>query len=787
MRKTYQSIGSFAVLMLCAGSGPAFAQTGADASASSSGDIIVTARRREETLQDVPATIQVISTKELARRNVQGEWDLPAAVPGLFIRTNNSQNQLNYVIRGESMEPYSGSVPGVQPYINEVALSGSIPISFFDLESVQVLKGPQGTLFGRNSTGGAVLYQTAKPTSEAGGKLSIQYGNLDIFIGEAALNVPIMEDTVLLRVAGKMSSGGAFIKNIYNDTRQGDSDLNSARGTLIIKPSNAITNETMVQYDDYEGTNYGRYVFYVEPCGGVGRNFTCWANGQNAFFQDFVSSAPGTYFPGWPSGFVYPGGLPGLPEFLKSQGRYVVDQNGPQEYNGDATVVINTTTLELSSSLTIKNIFGYARAQRSFAYDNDATPYPFLQGGGTAPGGAPLEHQYTRTYSDELQLQGTALDDRLNYILGVFYSDHRVVNNSALHGFGYNPAANFPFNFNIRYKARSKDKSTAVFAQGTYALTDQLNVTAGFRQTWDKLAIDQLEGSLFFGRPGNHTKVNDQSWTFSLDYKVTPELMLYATTRGSWRVGGYNPFVGNPVSGENRLTAENGGNYFQPERVRDVEVGAKFAGRIGGMPAHFNIDAYNVWVENSQKTAYTVLNGNITSATVTIPKAKVTGVEADGDISPADWLQLGGTVSYQDARFTDNVAGLYGQTTEFGPYADAPKWSGSIFANVTVPMAGDAGTLRYHADLYLQSSFHVSNLGNTFNPGDKLPGYHLLNMRLDWEDPMNIEGLTLSAFAKNLTNELYFSGGSGSVALYSTNSGLWGQPRTYGFALSGEF
>jgi len=785
MRNFYRSASKLAILMVCMQGAPALAQSADEAV--STGDIIVTARRREETLQSVPATIQAIDADALVRRNIQGELDLPAAVPGLFIRSNNSQNQLNYVIRGESMEPYSGSVPGVQPYVNEVALSGSVPISFFDLESVQVLKGPQGTLFGRNSTGGAVLYQTAKPTSEAGGKLSMQYGNLDIFIGEAALNIPIVEDSVLLRVAGKMTSGGAFIKNIYNDTKQGKTDLAAVRGTLVIKPNDTITNETMVQYDDYGGTNYGRFVFYVEPCGGVGRNFTCWANDQNAFFQSFVSSPAGTYFPGWPGGFVYPGGLPGLPDFLRSQGKYVVDQNGPQEYNGDATVIVNTTTLELSPSLTIKNIFGYARAQRSFAYDNDSTPYPFLQGGGTAPGGGRLEHQFTRTYSDELQLQGSAADDRLNFILGAFYSNQRVVNNSPLEGFGYIPSTGGFFNFNIRYKTQTADKSKAVFAQATYALTDQLNLTAGFRQTWDKLSAKPLEGSLFFGRPGNHTKEDDQSWTISLDYKVTPELMLYATTRGSWRVGGYNPFVGNPTDGANRRTAEDSGNFFLSERVRDVEVGAKFAGRIGGVPARLNIDAYNVWVENSQKTAYTLVGGNITSATVTIPKAKVTGVEADGDISPTDWLQIGGTISYQDARFTDNVAGLYGQTAEFGPYADAPKVSGSIFANVTVPLEGDAGTLRYHVDFYAQSSFHISNLGNTFNPGDKLPGYHLLNMRLDWDDPMNIEGLTLSAFAKNLTNELYFTGGGGSVALYSTNSAIWGQPRTYGVALSADF
>lgn len=782
MRNFRQGVSALAVFMACAQGAPVMAQSGPDAEASSGfDDIIVTARRREESLQSVPATIQALDADALLKRNIQGEWDLPAAVPGLLIRTNNSQNQLNYVIRGESMEPYSGSVPGVQPYINDVALNGNVPISFFDLENVQVLKGPQGTLFGRNSTGGAVLYRTARPTSEVGGHLSIQYGNLDLFNAEGALNLPIAEDQVLLRVSGKYSSGGAFIKNIYDDTKLGDTKIRSGRATLVVKPSDTITNETMVQYDDYEGTNYGRFVFYVEPCGGVGRGFTCWANDQNAFFQDFVSSAPGTYFPDYPNGYVYPGGLPTLTEFLESQGRHTINQNAPNVYNGDATVVQNTTTIELSPSLTLKNIFGYARAERSFAYDNDATPYPFLQAGGGAPGGSQMENLKTRSITNELQLQGEAMDDRLNFIVGVFYADQKMLNNSPITGAGYVPAIDFPFSFAIRYKARSKDESYAVFAQATYALTDQLNVTGGFRQAWDKISLLQLEDSLFFGLPANKTKMNDQSWTFSLDYEAAPGLLLYATTRGSWRVGGYNPFVAAAVG--DRVGAEDGGNYFPPETVRDVEVGVKYSGRVGGMPVRLNVDAYNAWIKNSQKTAYTVLNGNITSATVTVPAAKVTGVEADGEISPAEWLRIGGNVSYQDARYTDNLANLYGQETAFGPYADAPKWSGSVYADITMPLGGDTGTLRYHADMYLQSSFHVSNLGNSFNPGDQLPSYHLVNMRLDWDDPVGAEGVTASLFVKNLTKEVYFTGGSGSVALFSTNSASWGQPRTYGFAL----
>jgi len=783
MNRKLLASASFATLTASLAS-PVMAQdTTAQASPNAASDdaIIVTARRREEALQDVPASIQVVTADDLIKRNITSEADLTSAVPGLLVKTNNSQNQLNYVIRGESSEPYSGSVPGVQPYFNDVALSGNTPISFFDLQSVQVLKGPQGTLFGRNSTGGAVLYRAAKPSYDVTGYASVEYGNLDLFKAEAAINVPIADQVAALRIAGKYSSGGAFIHNLYDNSKQGDSKLRAIRGTLLLEPSSSFSNELMVQHEKISGSNYGRYTFYVEPCGGVGRNVTCWANSGNADFNSLVNSPAGTYFPNYPNGYVYPGGLAGLPGFLASKGKYRIDQNGPSGYSGKSTIIVNTSSLQLGANTAIKNIFGYVKSRRDFGYDNDSTPYPFLQ----ATGGADLESRQTRIYSDELQLQGTTAGGKLDYIVGAFYSNEKTINDSPLSGIAYSPTLHKFFQFNIRYKAQSEDKSYAVFTQGTYALTDKLNVTAGIRQTWDKLSIVQLPGSLFYGPPKQETSVDDLSWTFSLDYKVTPDLLLYATTRGSWRVGGYNPFVRPGAT--NTATAETSGNYFLPEKVRDIEIGAKYAGRIGTMPAHLNIAAYNLWVKQAQKTAYTVIAGNITSATVNIPAAKVTGFEVDGELSPASWLSFGGTLAYANARYTDNVAGLYGQTAQFGPYADQPKYSGTVYANAEVPLGPDTGQLNLHVDFYAQSSFHISSLGDTFNPGDKLPGYHLLNARLDWKDLAGIKGLTASVFGKNLTKEVYFTGGAGSVALYSTNAATWGMPRTYGMGLRFEY
>ncbi|MBL0116833.1 MAG: Plug domain-containing protein [Sphingomonadales bacterium] len=152
---------------LLSGGGQAVAQT-SDGKGASESDIIVTARRTEEKLQDVPVAVTAFGQQALAERRISSESDLQTATPGLTVRQTISSNQINYAIRGQSIDAFSFTAPAVTAYFNEVQVGGTSATSFFDLQSIQVLKGPQGTLFGRNATGGAVLYSAAKPTGDFG-------------------------------------------------------------------------------------------------------------------------------------------------------------------------------------------------------------------------------------------------------------------------------------------------------------------------------------------------------------------------------------------------------------------------------------------------------------------------------------------------------------------------------------------------------------------------------------------------------------------------------------------
>lgn len=741
-------------------------------------EVVVTARRRTEALSDVPVAVSVMNAEAIETRGIKTEADLQLAMPGVVVRSSNNSNQLNYVIRGESVDAYSGSPPGVQPYINEVPYPVMASTPFYDLESVQAVKGPQGTLFGRNSTGGAVLFQTATPGDFFGGYASLQYGAFDRVITDAAMDLPL-SDKLRVRVAGTVTSGGAFVRNLYDNSELGDKNERSGRITIDARPADNLTNVTTVQIGKTTGTNVPNTAYYTIPCGAEsGFNSCTYSPANQPFFDDLLN---GALYPGYPDGFVYPGGFESLPEFQRSHGDYVVNQNALFRHESNSDMVINKTTFDISSSTSIKNIFGYSYSKNQIGYDADYSPYPFIQQYAPADllSGEDLaiETSTTRTYSNELQLQGEAFNDRLEYLVGIFYLDAKETYLSPL----WLGAANFA----VAYNAITGNETYAGFTQGTYKLTDRLNLTLGGRYTSEKITLRQGSQSIFGAADPQEVTQEDPSWTASIDYRINSDVMVYATTRGSWRRGGFNPF--NPPTATPMTAATDpGGNYFLPEEVRDVEGGVKYDGVVGYVPVRANLAVYKSWVKDIQKTAYVVIGGTASSATINVPESEIWGVETDVAFQPLDWLHVGGAVTYTHAEFTEAQSRLFGSTVTYGPFGDVPEWSGSIYADARWRMPGDTGSLNYHVDVYGQSSFYFSNLGGTIQPGTELPSYTLVNMRLDWAEMFG-SNVKVSLYGKNLTDKLYYTGGSAGAQNYSVESATFGVPRTYGIAIRTDF
>ena len=261
-------------------------------------EIIVTAQRRSETLERTPVAISVLNAETLAKQAIVTESDLQIASPGLTIRAGYNSNQLNYALRGQSLDAFSDTRPGVLPYFNEVQLDGvgGGSSAFYDLQSIQVLKGPQGTLFGRNSTGGAVLFTSVKPGDEFGGYVSGRIGNYKSRQVEGAVNVPIAGDTVLARVAGFYEKRDGYQRNLFNNTRAGNVDRYGLRGSLTINLSDTIKNELVVDYLHSDGNSLSGLIDSLEPTGILSLiAFTNFGNQPlfNALVNGFTGGAAG--------------------------------------------------------------------------------------------------------------------------------------------------------------------------------------------------------------------------------------------------------------------------------------------------------------------------------------------------------------------------------------------------------------------------------------------------------------------------------------------------------------
>jgi len=327
------------------------------------------------------------------------------------------------------------------------------------------------------------------------------------------------------------------------------------------------------------------------------------------------------------------------------------------------------------------------------------------------------------------------------------------------------------------YDSEMSDKSKALYAQLTYAVTDRINLSGGFRYTWEKVGIrtqptEPGDVKLLDGLIPTSAKVSKPSWLVGIDFKVTDSLLVYFNHRGSWRTGGYNGASGalypNP-------------DFFKPETTYDFEFGAKFAGYLGSMPTSLNLAIYDQYIKDVQRTVYlnnAALAGNA-------EKARVTGVEVDGNVGLADWLEVGGAFAYTDARFTNPAAVVGTLEFNFGPYADAPKYTGSAYVKTSTDV-GDAGTVSLRGEIYAQSSFFYSNLNNTLLPLTKIDGYQTVNLRGEWSDIFG-SAVSASVYVNNLTKEEYFVGGIALGQLSGTNATLPGAPRMYGLEVKVDF
>jgi len=673
--------------------------------------------------------------------------------------------------------------------MNEVPLTISGASTFYDLDSIQVLKGPQGTLFGKNTTGGAVLYTSAKPTDEFGGRLRVRTGNYDMREVEGMLNVPLIDDTLLMRAAFDSVRRDGYIDDILTGDDLGQIERDSGRLSVTWSPGERFQNDAVFAYSEAGGTNTGAsYTYSVYGCGETHNGYAL--NCASGFLYGPTMDTAFGFDGAW-AGYLaahpeaYADGLVAYVQEQKRLGYYKTQHPASADHDGKDWILTNHTSFDITDNMQIKNIFGASHAETDSMQPQLGAPFITILTANLDTGkfGNEMEGD---AISDEIQLTGTAFQGDLNYIVGVFYEDHQADTlwpQTYFDLLPWAPPTTATNNFRIQTETQ------AIYAQGTYNLERltgiDLALTAGMRYTSEDVTIKQLKQADAYGAADQDETFDEPSWELGLEWGITDSLFTYVKGRHSFRSGGFNGSA-PPVDTD----AVGGGNKFDVETVEDVEAGIKFRGSVFDMPASMSLAAYKSWIDDVQRVEFPDPDGPgpIASIAVTanVPKMEVEGVEVEASIAPADWLEMGVNGAYTDATFKDGNVTLFGVDYSYSPVANTPEYSGSAYAKLYFLQGGDAGDLSLRAEVYSQSSFYFSNTADSIGPDTKLDGYDLVNARLEWS---GIFGTKVSGalWANNLTDEEYFVGGMALASSLGHNAAAVGEPRMYGAELTYEF
>ncbi len=739
---------------------PSEASAASAAAPSDAGDIIVTARRREESLQSVPVAIAAFTSESLRARGIRDTIDLTYSTPGVvFTSVGTSVNPV-FTIRGQSRASNGAGLPSVITYLNEVPLSnvaGVLPT--YDLSSVQVLKGPQGTLFGRNTTGGAVLAYTQKPTHELGGYGEFTYGNYDLIEGEGALNLPI-SDAISLRLATQITRRDGWTKNVGVGDDYGDRHRNAFRASVLLEPFDGFSNLTVFDYLDGDEAGMAHINVAVLPTGP----------------QRLPVLAP----------FFDCGTSPACDiDLVPNLGPRKTNVNLAPRTTFKVWGISNTTTLDLGP-VQIKNIFGFRSSKFNYTQDTDGLPLKLVD---------LYFLQNVSQYSDEIQFSGNALDDRLDWMVGGFYLRDKPGGREGQAVDAFRPDV-FPISITNDIASFFSNRSKAVFGQASFEILSGLKINAGLRQTWDQQSGCSLTSPLELPYVNEPTlaqcktadqfqaslKSNALTYTFGADYQATRDVFLYVTTRKGYRGAGFN----TPKFGAALADLQS----FRPEVLTDVEVGAKTRWRLGGWSGHVNIAAYRAKYKDIQQIVPVPLDIDGDGNTANDPQngflvtnradATTKGFELEAAVSPNRAVTLTVSTAYIDANFTRQKLPpvLAGVAAALQPFNYTPEWTFSAAIDAELYERSGFGTINAHADYYWSDNIQYDAL--------IAPSYDLVNARIDWNGIMGSK-LDLGVFVKNLFDKNYIVANGTANPNLGYFSAMYGDPRMYGATLRYNF
>ncbi len=768
-------------------------------------EVIVTARRREEMLQDVAVSMTVFNQRQLDDANIVNAGDLAAYTPSLQSNARFGADNTTFAIRGFSQELRTTASVGV--YFAEVIAprgansqqsgDGAGPGDFFDLQNVQVLKGPQGTLFGRNTTGGAVLLTPQRPTDQLEGYLGGSSGNYDMWRAQGVLNIPV-SGKIRLRLGLDHQERDGYLDNIsgIGPDKFADLDYTALRASAVIDFSPSLENYTILRWFESENNGYPTSLIDCNPEAGLLGNF-CAADlaeriaGGNDDIYDVYNFVP----------------------------KPVNEQEQWQ--------LINTTTWDINDTLTVKNILSYAELetrQRSSIYGTN-WQYPtgaavtdqliFQQVG--------LNNSFNttdqRSYVWELQVQGNSIDDKLEWQAGLYYEKSEPVDDYGAQSPTFVSCIQSTINSNNPEDFRCNNllapsfgalQSTpggveytnqAVYAQGTWRFSSILSATAGIRYTDDDTDgysrdryyyFDTLPAQQYSGIDPSRTIVDNRfpsqhseepTWLLGLDYTPTDEVLLYAKYARGYRQGSIN------------LGGLTGLDVHEPEEVDTYEIGSKFS-FSGNVAGTFNVAAfYNDFTNQQIQYGYFKPTGTGTTAVINAGASTLWGIEVETVLRLHENFLLNASYAYLDTEVDKlvlppfppdipNVLATLNTTTAEGePLSYAPENELALTGTFRVPVAAELGDITLSLTyLYTDEQQAVAKEVSIYSV---LPDRELWNANFNWERVLGSH-FDFSLFGTNLTDEEYITYLTGNW-----NNGLEvaqvGLPRMFGMRVRYNF
>jgi iron complex outermembrane receptor protein len=580
--------------------GGAWAQAASTAAAATAdtglGEVVVTARKRDENLQNVPVTATVVSAPLLQQQNLQNFYDLRGSIPDLYVSPSQGGSGINLSLRGTGATSSAliQSDARIGLYLDGmfVARPEGNSLYFYDQSNLQVLYGPQGTLFGRNTSGGAVLVDTVRPSANGTSYVQATVGNFDTINTEGGINVPIT-DTLFTRFSFRTENSAGYITHLLDSGTSDNINDKSFRGQVRWQPTSQFTADVLYEHDESR-TNGSAQATYKGGCTAAGYQEygfnQVWdpAGSSGTPFCSLYQPLPNKYE-------VYGGALfQGPTSTVKTPfytgGDYTPAGTTPFYRGGTFDGVHDNTfnmrlSYDLTSDITIKSTTTNRQSrEQDFSTTIDTPQIPYDQ----------YNDQGTAATSEELNLTGKAWGNRLHYVVGFYYYD-QVSHSLQFDGTDYCDPAGW------NDVEVDKEKSYAGYGQIDFDVTSKLQLEVGGRYTDDwKYALGNVTAAneasslpgcgtyvqQFVGGVGQCANTlqatNQTTWTNfnpegAITYKITPDINLYGTVRSAYDQGGFNAHaLSTKLSNAPPYGALNGKlGEFQPDHFTDYEVGLK--------------------------------------------------------------------------------------------------------------------------------------------------------------------------------------------------------------------